>query len=332
MKNLLLKTIYGEFEVQEPLIELINTKAVQRLKGIHQRGISDYVDNKHSNFVSRYDHSIGVLALLIKYNADIKTQIAGLLHDVSHTVFSHVGDFIFKHKGHKSSYQDDIHKWILEQQNLENNLQKYKISLDEIVHTNSFHRILEQDLPDICADRLDYCLEQAYHESLITDQDITDILNDLEYKRENWFFSNIIIAKEFANIPLYLIENDWANPFYIYSYKELAKALRYSLELNIITKNDIHFSIDDIVLDKLKNSNNVKIQEHLNRSLNPKKHIELSTTKDYDKILYGKFRGIDPLINTSTGLKRLTSIDKEFLEKYKHTKNFILDGSPIKFL
>ncbi len=331
MKNLLLKTIYGNYEIKEPLVELINTKTMQRLKKISQRGATEY-SKPYKTFISRYDHSIGVLVLLIKYNANISTQIAGLLHDASHTVFSHVGDFLFKNKDHKHSYQDKIHEWFLKKQGIDKILYKQGFLLEEILHKSGHHKILEQDLPDICIDRLEYNLSTALQEKLVTTNDIENILNNLIFKNEKWFFTNIKIAKKFAEIPLYMTENEWASPFNIFSYAKLAKALKKAIELKIINNDDIHFSTDDIIWNRLKNSNNTEILQNLDKVLNPEKYIKLSDKNNHDKLLYGKFRGIDPLVKTNDGLSRLTKLDTEFAKKYKNIKNLIHAGWYIKFI
>jgi HD superfamily phosphohydrolase len=51
--------LYGEWQVTGVLEELIGSKPVQRLKGIHQGGAS-YLVNKEWN-VTRFDHLIGVM-------------------------------------------------------------------------------------------------------------------------------------------------------------------------------------------------------------------------------------------------------------------------------
>ena len=92
-----INTIYGKFVITEPiLIDLLASKAMQRLKKVHQFGISHYVQ-KGSDY-TRYDHSVGVFALLRRYNQSLPEQISGLLHDVSHTIFSHVADYLFQHQ------------------------------------------------------------------------------------------------------------------------------------------------------------------------------------------------------------------------------------------
>ena len=51
--------IYGEFEVDKVLEELILSRPVQRLKEIHQGGASYLVNEKWN--VTRFDHSIGTM-------------------------------------------------------------------------------------------------------------------------------------------------------------------------------------------------------------------------------------------------------------------------------
>lgn len=70
--------IYGDFEIEGVLEELINTKEFQRLKNIHQGGAS-YLVNPNCN-VSRYEHSIGVMLLIRLLGGRIEEQIAGSLN------------------------------------------------------------------------------------------------------------------------------------------------------------------------------------------------------------------------------------------------------------
>ena len=79
------------------VVELLESKVMQRLKGVDQHGIPHYFCNL-SPF-SRFDHSVGVYLLVKNAGASDKEQIAALLHDASHTAFSHTADFLFKNKG-----------------------------------------------------------------------------------------------------------------------------------------------------------------------------------------------------------------------------------------
>ena len=58
--------VYGMKEIEEPvLIDLINSRAIQRLKGVAQQGVP-LKYNPQPPF-SRFEHSIGVMILLGKF-------------------------------------------------------------------------------------------------------------------------------------------------------------------------------------------------------------------------------------------------------------------------
>ena len=123
-KELHLETVYGEMIVDDPLaIELIESHAFQRLKHIHQYGFNPCLIP--SEPYTRYAHSLGVYFLLHKFNASRGEQIAGLLHDVSHTVFSHIGDYVFGDNPGFSSYQDKNHTSYLNESGLVDIIEKH---------------------------------------------------------------------------------------------------------------------------------------------------------------------------------------------------------------
>ncbi len=100
--------VYGIFKVTSPVIlELIKSPSLLRLKKIAQYGVPDKY--YHLRGYSRYEHSLGVMLLLKKLGASEKEQIAGLLHDISHTAFSHLVDWVLD-QGDKEIFQDDNHK------------------------------------------------------------------------------------------------------------------------------------------------------------------------------------------------------------------------------
>ena len=56
------------------------------MKDIQQHGLNHKALGEPS--YTRFEHSLGVYALLKKYRASRAEQIAGLLHDVSHSLFT----------------------------------------------------------------------------------------------------------------------------------------------------------------------------------------------------------------------------------------------------
>ena len=107
--SMTLETIFGTVEVTDAVvIELLHHPAMTRLKGVDQHGPPTYWMGTPT--FDRYTHSVGVYVLLKKFGAPLVEQIAGLLHDASHTIFSHLADRLFK-TGNQLAYQDRIHEW-----------------------------------------------------------------------------------------------------------------------------------------------------------------------------------------------------------------------------
>ncbi|MBX9977735.1 MAG: HD domain-containing protein, partial [Alphaproteobacteria bacterium] len=118
-KGIKISSVHGDFLINEPvLIDLINSPAFERLKKIRQYGTCDYGYPTNITYW-RYDHCIGSMLLIRKYGGDLRTQIAALLHDVSHTAFSHSVDPLFMGGFTKGAYQDKIHTTFLKERGLE---------------------------------------------------------------------------------------------------------------------------------------------------------------------------------------------------------------------
>jgi HD superfamily phosphohydrolase len=106
----IVQTFYGPIEVKEPvLLELIHSAPMQRLKQVHQYGVA-YYTKTHPEEYNRFDHSLGVFAILRIKGASLVEQIAGLLHDISHSAFSHVGDWVYAKENQENDYHSSVHE------------------------------------------------------------------------------------------------------------------------------------------------------------------------------------------------------------------------------
>lgn len=329
---LVIDTLYGSCTITEPIIiELLEHPMMLRLKEIHQYGVDHYVI-KESDY-NRYDHSVGVFMLLRKFNRPLNEQVAGLLHDISHTVFSHVGDWIFGKGDQINSYQDDHHEQFLKESGIENVLQKHGFSIEDIHHKdNHAFQALEQPLPDICADRLEYNLRGGLIERMLTHDDIKAIVEDIQFQDGTWFFTHAELAKKFALCPLYMTEHVWTSPASVMISSWTGSMLKIALDKHILSYDEIHFSTDDHVWRKLTACNEYHIAHYLQKIMSYKDHIHPGTPLDYDIHTKVKFRGVNPLILVEGNLVRLTDIDLEFKTEFERIKNITQTGWYIKFL
>jgi len=304
--------VYGGEEIKEKvLIDLINSKAVQRLKDVSQYGLPDKY--YHKKGYSRFDHSVGVLILLRRLGAKLKEQIAGLLHDVSHTAFSHVIDWVIGDPS-KEDFQDKSYGEIIKNSDIPSILSKYGFRFEDILVLDQF-KLLEKEAPSLCADRVDYTLRELKKDNINTDLFFKNLVNNAG----EIAFNDKEIAKNFALEYLRLQNEHWAGKQAMVRYYILANVLRLALEKKIINMNDIYKSESDILLllekseipeivcqlEKLKNSLNINFAEDLNKGV----------------LLKKKFRFIDPEVFNNTKINLVSELFDEYKLLLTNEKN-----------
>jgi uncharacterized protein len=325
-------TFYGPIEVQEPvLLELIDSPIFQRLKNIHQYGVAYYTT--HQEEYNRYDHSIGVFAILRVNNASIEEQIAGLLHDVSHTVFSHVGDWIFEKENQDKDYQNDIHSLFLEKSGLSEILKKYNFTIDQVLPTEELFPALENSLPNLCADRIDYNIQGAYYQEFITYEEALLIFKDLRFINNRWVSNYPQLMKKLTRFSLFMTQDCWGSPTNYVTSRWLADAILRAIDLGCISYAELHFGTDQVIWDKLILQKDSIIENKMNMVMNSQAYFSLVDTSDEaDIIVKSKFRGIDPWVLLESTYMRITELDDKLAEEYVKVKQIINKGWSIKFI
>jgi uncharacterized protein len=272
--------IYGKVKINSPvLIELIRSKPLQRLKGICQFGIPDkyyYLVNYY-----RYEHCVGVMILLNKLGATEEEQIAGLLHDVSHTAFSHVIDWVVS-EGKSENYQDDVHEKFINSSKIPAILKKYGINPKRITNYHNFG-LLEQTAPKLCADRVDYALREF---SKTTAQ---KCLSSIDAYNNQIIFKNKQHALLFAANYMQKQTEHWGGFEASSRYRIFANALRKALSLKEITHDDF-WKEDAHIIKKLEKSKDSEIQNIL-KILSKKSLKQMPKSKDK---VFKKYRYVDP--------------------------------------
>ena len=329
---LTLNTLYGSYEIDEPvIIELLESRPLQRLKEIDQYGVIRYISDCKT--FNRYEHCVGVFILLRHCGASLDEQVAGLLHDASHTVFSHVGDYVFDQpEGSEGSYQDDMHAWFIKNSGLEEILVKHGLPAESIAEYGDYYFALEQPLPELCADRIDYNLRGAYVEGLLSQDEVKAIMQDLNYEDGHWYFNNQKSASAFAAFSLYGTTQIWGAAWNLMVNKWMAITIKQAFKIGLITPLEFQFSSDDQIWQKLLASQDVIIKNNLYNVMHYPECVFMSTPEDANMVLHGKFRGVDPLISTEKGLMRLTSLDPEYRAEFIKTFQLMKAGWNVKVI
>lgn len=319
----IIDSIYGEFEIEDIFEEIINTKEVQRLKGIHQGGASYLVNEKWN--VTRYEHSIGAMLLIRIMGGSIEEQIAGLLHDVSHTAFSHVVDFALKNNA--EDYHEKIYDEIIEKSDIPKILLSNGYDYKDILFNEKKWTILEKDLPKLCADRVDYTLRDMYHYGYIKKEEVKRFLDNLTVINGELVITSIEIAEWFVDTYYKEVIGFFMNPLNIYGYDRLSKALKISLDLKEITLDDL-LKEDKEVYSLLENSKSTEVLELL-REL--KEKVILTEDKsDYDIFQKNKLRIIDPTVIIENEIFKVSGRSKLVKELSKKALRKAEEGSFIK--
>jgi len=298
--------IYGKFEITSPIIlELILSKPVQRLKKISQMG----PPNKyyHVKGYSRYEHSIAVMLLLKHLGASEEEQVAGLLHDISHTAFSHVIDWVFG-SGHKEDFQDKQHVDFFLKTEVKEILKKYGFNPLKISQNKNFS-FLDNELPDLCADRIDYSIKEFPFQ--IAKKCFIDLIT---YKNKI-VFNNQSNAKLFAVNFLKRQEVHWGGYEAVARYYLFSRVLKFALDNKLIHLTDFNRD-EEYILKKVESIEDKQIKKIL--QLLQKK--DLSKLPKSKKTVQKKFRYVDPQFLKNGKLYRLSETDSEFKIKIELAK------------
>jgi len=301
--------LYGEQEINEPVIlELIASPAMQRLKGVSQHAFV----SRELEF-SRFEHSLGVYFLLKRYGAPLEEQIAGLIHDVSHSAFSHCIDYVIPEgSGQKQNYQDKIFSEFVLNSEIPSLLKKYDFDINYILDDTHFP-LKEKTLPELCADRLDYSLRLALTAQKLTAQkmgrrELDEVLNGLKAENGLWFFANLALARRYAILFSDLNRNFYAHLLAAGVYARTGAYLRYALEKNYISHDDLYTTEAD-VLEKIAVHHAADAEaQRLFEKMNDKTGFT-NNPDDYDVVIHLKSRAVDPYFKDGEKLKKLSAAD-----------------------
>lgn len=312
--------IYGSIDITEPVIvELIKSKPMQRLKGISQDGAPHYIQKVRT--MNRFEHSVGAWYLSHRFERPIEEQIASLIHDLPHTAFSHVIDFVMHDEKHE--FHEKFMEKIVYESEIPAILVRYDVDINRVLAKDNFP-LLENDLPDISVDRWDYFTRDGAVFAIMPQSLINQFLKEIRTDGEQFYFTDQGLAGTFAVMFMNFSRLFWLDPTSHGSFFLIANSLKIALKEGIITEEDF-FTTDAEVMDKLKKSGNKEIGVYLDR-LKPGREFIYAVKSDAEFYGPNKPRYVDPLVKVGKKLKRISELIPGvayYFEEYSKTHKYL---------
>lgn len=309
--------IYGSVEIGELLlVNLIESAVVQRMKGISQHGITALLGITPS--FSRFDHSMGVMLLVRRLGGSIDEQIAALLHDISHTAFSHVIDFVFDDSVGQSYHEEKKEAFVAES-DIPAILQRHGLEWRDFMAEDQFS-LLEQPSPALCADRLDYFLRDLEWLKLARAEDIQAAIQALDVCAGQIICTDPDVARWLAYTYIEADQTSWSSFREVGLYQVTAEAIKAARRLGMIEEADIWHS-DRLLWEKLQAIDHPQVRQWV-ELISPGTRFYRDEQQPLFRIST-RIRSIDPLIGTDNGPLALSELDTCFAryrDEYHHRK------------
>ncbi|KAL1914506.1 uncharacterized protein VTP21DRAFT_8220 [Calcarisporiella thermophila] len=308
--------IYGQVRIQDSiLVDLIQCRSMQRLKGVLQHGITGLIGITPP--VTRFEHSVGAMLLVRRLGASLDEQIAALLHDVSHTALSHVIDHVFK--GERSFHEQQKEAYLTRTE-IPDILASYNLDWHKFVDEEDYP-LLEQPAPRLCADRLDYGLRDSVAFGILKIEQAQNIVEQLVVQQERIVCSKANIALELAEAYMEADNLAWSNLHKACLYELSAKIISDSISRGILRMEDLWLKDTEFWM-RLTNCDDRDIRDRV-QSVSPDTlFIEDESNPSFKLRL--KVRTIDPDIADDRRLVLLSELNESYLHKrtqYIESKN-----------
>ena len=234
---------------------LVDTKPFQRLRWIKQLGSANLVYPGANH--TRFEHSLGTshLASQMANQADVPkdeidlVSIAGLLHDLGHSPYSHLADELPFGKDHVDVTQDIIKSGqISEIFNVEG------IDSNEICNIiKGNHKYGSLISGDIDADRLDYLIRDSHYTGVKTGVDTGRLITKMSIKDNELVIdeSSLPVVETFLTSRSIMFPTVYFHPFSRGAELMLARATKMAINENNFSYNDFISYTDHKFLSEL---------------------------------------------------------------------------------
>jgi HD superfamily phosphohydrolase len=291
--------VYGQVSIEDPqILELVRSATFERLRGVQQAGPSALAFPFKD--VTRFEHSLGVFILLRKLGAPRREQVAGLVHDISHTAFSHAVDFIVTSE--EQDHHEQLKPLLLERPDIAQALERLGYSPREFFD-DSIYPLLEQPIPLLCADRLDYFLRDGMACGVVDRPFATRLLRHLTVVESRIVLTDVEVAREAVRRYETMNHEWWASPTEAFIYNEFADALREAFRLGVLDTDDL-MTEDSAVLATLDASGSSLIA----RKLDTIRQFRPECALGYEPRIVPKERWLDPPVIANGKVERFSQL------------------------
>lgn len=231
--------------------------SMQRLKGVGLLCGTDWTCLYKNRFrYTRFDHSIGVALIVWHFTHDKIQTLAGLFHDISTPVFSHVADFRKGDALTQTATENETEQFIRNDAELCALLAEDGIKVEQVSDYH-LYPIADNERPQLSADRLEYMFPSgaALQGSWSLDE-VAEVYGDIsvlqdESGRPELGFSSVKVAELYCEKfletghVLQLNENKL-------TLQLLAAVTSKAIELGLLTEEDCYVLSEAQVIERFE--------------------------------------------------------------------------------
>lgn len=321
------KILCPESDYPEFIKKYLEVPALKRLGGVGLLCGTDWTPlYKNRLYYSRLDHSVGVALIVWHFTHDKAQTIAGLLHDISTTVFSHVSDFR-KGDALTQTFTEGPTASIIRGDSQLQALLAADGLTNEQVEDYHIYPVADNEIPQLSADRLEYMFPSGMAlDGSWTMEEIKRCYNDIEILtnedgKPELGFKTVEIAEEycrhFCMIGHILQLNENKLTLHL-----LGQIMNLAVEKKALSEKDFMELSESAVIKKLEdycsgNHNKTSTLSKLYRTfrtMTEVRHVQNPLPDDsfFNVHLKVKQRYINPLVKISdsegTKVKRLSEV------------------------
>ena len=237
-------SIHDYIDLDDLESSLVDTEPYQRLRWIKQLGSANLVYPGANH--TRLEHSIGVshLAKQMAIQSEVPddeihlVSIAGLLHDLGHSPYSHLADELPFGKDHVEVTQD-----IVNDSQISDIFHKQGIETNEICDLiKGNHKYGSLISGDIDGDRLDYLIRDSHYTGVKTGVDTGRLITKMSFSNNELVIgeSSLPVVETFLTSRSIMFPTVYFHPFSRGAELMLARATKSAI-------NGSHFSYDEFI-------------------------------------------------------------------------------------